>query len=187
MKQLLITIAALVLVGCGESASEAKINDAVFHNQIEDVKEWLKGGNDVNSKSIYSGWTPLHVAARYGAKEATELLIKNGANINIKTGDRPSVGKTPLHLAAWGGHFDIVEILIAKGADLNTRGGIGGSTPLADSATKEIADLLISKGANVNATDFDDKTPLDWADGEIADLLRKHGAKTGEELKTAGN
>ena len=35
------------------------------------------------------------------------------------------------------------------------------------------------------------KTPLDWTieEGhkETADLLRKNGAKTGEELKTAGN
>jgi len=34
------------------------------------------------------------------------------------------------------------------------------------------------------------KTPLDWAIDdypEIKDLLRKHGAKTGEELKAAGN
>ena len=29
-------------------------------------------------------------------------------------------------------------------------------------------------------------TPLDWAYGEIAALLRKHGGKTGEELKAEG-
>jgi hypothetical protein len=29
-------------------------------------------------------------------------------------------------------------------------------------------------------------TPLDWGDGETADLLRKHGGKTGEELKAEG-
>jgi len=33
-------------------------------------------------------------------------------------------------------------------------------------------------------------TPLDWAikraNSEIADLLRKHGGKTGEELKAEG-
>jgi hypothetical protein len=34
----------------------------------------------------------------------------------------------------------------------------------------------------------DGKTPLDVTnDKEIADLLRKHGGKTGEELKAAGN
>jgi hypothetical protein len=31
--------------------------------------------------------------------------------------------------------------------------------------------------------DDDGKTPLDWAEGETADLIRKHGGKTGEELK----
>jgi hypothetical protein len=29
-------------------------------------------------------------------------------------------------------------------------------------------------------------TPLDEADGEIANLLRKHGGKTGRELKAEG-
>jgi ankyrin repeat protein len=43
----------------------------------------------------------------------------------------------------------------------------------------------------VNAKIEDGKTPLDLAihlkRTEIADLLRKHGGKTGEELKAAGN
>jgi len=41
-----------------------------------------------------------------------------------------------------------------------------------------------------NAKDNDGKTPVDAAvdDGnnQIADLLRKHGGKTGEELKAEG-
>jgi cytohesin len=55
---------------------------------------------------------------------------------------------------------------------------------------KEIAELLIAKGADVNARDWEGNTPLDRAiqgkQTEIADLLRKHGAKTAEELKAAG-
>jgi len=51
----------------------------------------------------------------------------------------------------------------------------------------EIAELLITNGADVNAKNRDKKTPLDsayeWKQTETADLLRKHGGKTGEELK----
>ncbi|MDB4530926.1 ankyrin repeat domain-containing protein [bacterium] len=51
-------------------------------------------------------------------------------------------------------------------------------------------ELLIGKGLDVNAKDEDGDTPLDWANGNgnrrIADLLRKHGGKTGEELKAEG-
>jgi ankyrin repeat protein len=52
---------------------------------------------------------------------------------------------------------------------------------------KEIAQLLITKGADVNAEDKVSATPLDFSifrnHSETADLLRKHGGKTGEELK----
>ena len=54
-------------------------------------------------------------------------------------------------------------------------------------ATLEVVELLIADGADVNAKDVNGYTPLDWAifnkDTETADLLRKHGGKTGEELK----
>ena len=65
-----------------------------------------------------------------------------------------------------------------------------GKTPLHNATVlghKEIGELLIAAGADVNAKVNDGRTPLDWAikykQTEIADLLRKHGGKTGEELK----
>ncbi len=147
MKHLLLTtIAAVVLVGCGEAQQspptpEAKpiepvakaekpepptakapaisIHDAAFKGNIEAVKQHLAAGTDVNAKNDWSEWTPLHRAAEYNHKE--------------------------------------------------------------------IAELLIAKGADVNPKDENGYTPLDWADDEIVDLLRKHGGKTGEELKAEGN
>ena len=44
----------------------------------------------------------------------------------------------------------------------------------------------MAKGADVNAKSDVDETPLDWAKGKLANLLRKHGGKTGEELKAEG-
>ena len=59
------------------------------------------------------------------------------------------------------------------------------------SGGKEITQLLISSGADLNAKSIEGKTPLNYAiqynKTGIADLLRKHGAKTAEELKAAGN
>ena len=52
---------------------------------------------------------------------------------------------------------------------------------------KEVIELLIAKGADVNAKDDDGATPLDMADDkETADLLRKHGGKTKKELEAEG-
>jgi ankyrin repeat protein len=46
--------------------------------------------------------------------------------------------------------------------------------------------LLLDKGAKVNLTNNDGQTPLDWAiqtkKNKIAELLKKHGAKRGNDL-----
>jgi len=53
---------------------------------------------------------------------------------------------------------------------------------------KEVVELLIAKGADVNPKDAAGSTPLDLSISklEIADLLRKHGGKTSAELKAEG-
>ncbi|MDP7179612.1 MAG: ankyrin repeat domain-containing protein, partial [Verrucomicrobiota bacterium] len=53
----------------------------------------------------------------------------------------------------------------------------------------EVVKLLIAKGANVNAISKHGRTPLDFAimrgQEEAVETLRKHGGKTGVELKAA--
>ena len=156
MKQLLLTIAVLVLVGCGQSVPDISIHNATEKGNIEAVKQHLAVGTDVNTKDKI-GFSPLHWAVRKGQKEIVELLIAEGANVNAQD----KIGMTPLHGAA---------------SDSN----------------KEIADLLIAGGANVNGKTNRGRTPLEMAFtsmrgsaavDDMHDLLRKHGAKTAEELK----
>ena len=87
-----------------------------------------------------------------------------------------------MHRAAWGRHTEIVELLITNGADVNAKDDRG-ATPLHHAIDKEIVELLIAEGADVNAKDKRGRTPLDVAFGDEVVLIRKHGGKTGEELK----
>jgi ankyrin repeat protein len=85
------------------------------------------------------------------------------------------------------GNIEAVKQHLDAGADVNAKTRTG-RTPLHNGDTKRIVELLIAKGANVNALilsgSHQGKTPLDTADNkEIANLLRKHGGKTGAELK----
>ena len=170
MKHLLITtIAAVLLVGCGKSQqstpqAETKPTEPVATAKAPDI--------------------PLWEAAMNGNIEVVKQHLAAGADVNTKGGWKEG---TPLHYAA---NKEIAELLIAKGADVNAKNNLGG-TPLLYAAVaghKEVAELLIAKGADVNAKDKKDYTPLDGAKNkpETAGLLRKHGGKTGAELKTEG-
>ena len=118
-------------------------------------------------KSLDSGGlTPLLYAARENCLACVEVLIANGADINLPDPDLVS----PLHLAIMNANWDIAKRLIDAGADVNqwdlfgesplftilgnyTRkdGGRGTSIDPAPVATgREIVDLLLAKGANPN-------------------------------------
>jgi ankyrin repeat protein len=94
VKQLLTTIAAVVLVGCGSAEIDRTLIAAIARDDIEVVKQHLAAGTDVNAKNKVGG-TPLHFAALEGRKEIVELLITKGAQVNVKSED----GLTPLDRA----------------------------------------------------------------------------------------
>ena len=156
MKQLLITIAAVVLVGCGESQQSTPAPETKPVDPVADVP--AQPPSPVKSQ-------PYEPVTR---AKATDISI---------------------HDAAKAGAIKDVKQHLADGADVNVKNA-NGATPLHFAATKEIAELLIAKGADVNVKDNSGYTPLDQANRykqtETADLLRKHGGKTAEELKAEG-
>ena len=207
MRKLLITIAAVVLVGCGES-KEQNIWEAAASNDTNTIDLLIALGQNVNAKD--GSGAPIHHAAIEGSKDSIKYLIEKGAKIN----ETNSIGHTPLHYAAQVGNNEVVELLIGNGAKLDLRdskmdgplyeNAVGGNTPLMHAVygyKKDTVELLLKSGAEVNLlydmgfTAFDIinlKAEAAKKEGqqklllEIADLLRKHGAKTGEELKAEG-
>ena len=94
MKQfLLTTIAAVVLVVCGNAEADRALLDAAEKRNISAVKQHLAAGTDVNAKN--EGMTPLHWVAYKGNSEIIELLIAKGADVNAKD----VAGFSPLHHA----------------------------------------------------------------------------------------
>ena len=111
MKHLLLTtIAAVVLVGCGPKAPDISIYKAAREGYIEDVKQHLAAGTDVNAKFDDDGSTPLHLSAWRGHFETAELLIAAGSEVNAKMED----GDTPLDLAERKSRRDSPQVKAAK-------------------------------------------------------------------------
>ncbi|SVA62007.1 uncharacterized protein METZ01_LOCUS114861 [marine metagenome] len=101
--------------------------------------------------------------------------------------EHPQANRALIEATATG-NVEAIKKAIADGADVNVK-AVGGGTLLfiaAHEGHREVAELLITEGADVNETNGSGETPLDYAKGETADLLRKHGGKTGEELKAEG-
>ena len=161
---LLITIATVLLVGCGKSAPDISFHEAAALGNIKTIKKYLDADTDVNAKSKgLFDWSALHYATGSGHYESVQLLIKKGANVNISG---PS--GTPLHHVLLYGQkkqITIAKLLISNGADVNAKNKTG-EKPLHHAAAKgfkETAELLIAKGADVNAKNNFDRTPLHWA------------------------
>ena len=127
----------------------------------------------------------LQGAASKGNKEAIELLLTHGADVN----ERNSYGLTPLHFAAAAGDKEIIELLLAHGADVNaaTKDGKTPADIAANYKYQDVVDLLrqhggrgaeaavaespLAPGADVNVRDKDGDTPLSRAAVPNAYLL----------------
>ena len=95
--QLIAIVAAVLLVGCGESAPDMSIHDAAKLGDTQAVSQHLDAGADVNVKNAFE-WTPLHLAVKERRTETVKLLISKNADVNVI-----AQGETPLDMVRSAG------------------------------------------------------------------------------------
>ncbi|RUS14471.1 ankyrin repeat-containing domain protein, partial [Endogone sp. FLAS-F59071] len=131
--------------------------------QIKDIEitKPLVGelGADVNAKDN-NGWTPLFICTQNGHVELANLLLKFGADVNIKfkfpdINAKDTIGWTLLHNAMNQKDIEMAKILMCElGANVNAKDN-GGWTPLHHCALSghiNMVKLLIGEGAKFQAS-----------------------------------
>jgi ankyrin repeat protein len=171
----------MLLVGSHFSFGDA-IHDAARKNKVKEIKTLLQQDPKLVDSVDGNGNTPLHEAALHGNVEAAAALIAAGANVNAKDNYGPFLPGDLWKIFSSSNHQDPVILLNSKGPD--TKYMKNGYTPL-DLAIfsvrhKQMVQLLVSKGANVNAQAASGATPLFWAvlrdQKDDVEYLLAHGA-----------
>jgi ankyrin repeat protein len=126
----------LLAAGADTARPSRLLHDALDSDKLEIVKLLFKHGADINTK--YERKTLLHKAISDNKVDAVKLLIESRANIDAADDNNKW---TPLHWAVSG----------------------GGSSTNRDERRLEILEILLKAGANANAPDKDNSTPLHFA------------------------
>ena len=122
IKHLLITIAAVVLVGCGPpKPPKISLFEAAVNGDIKAIKQHLSAGTDISENTTDRTETPL-VGAILLSKgwyntghhkiKVLKLLISNGADVNVITDN----GKTCLDIAKLMNEYEVIKFLQKNGA-----------------------------------------------------------------------
>ena len=167
------------------------IHRAAFDGDLKTVKRMLLGDKTLIERQLTRYGTPLHCAAAMGRLDIVRFLLQRHANPNatIAIGDNEPVMMSAAHI--YPGQTEarklaMVKLLIAAGGRANGRDR-NGMTVLHRAAfdgSAAIAELLVSKGADVNAKTNGDITPLFFAVNpppspaslRLAKCLIAHGA-----------
>ncbi len=142
------------------------------------------------------GATPITRACSNGSRPVLEALISMGADVN-RRGDWNMGPWSPLHLAVMERNFELAEYLLEHGATFDAHGAAGlgrlehlrrlldddpdrvherggdGCQPLHFADTEEVADLLLERGADINARCVDHySTPVQYLANGRVDVAR---------------
>ncbi|MEC7583869.1 MAG: CotH kinase family protein [Planctomycetota bacterium] len=152
---------------------------AARDGDLKAIRKQLDRGIDADISGARG--TPLAIAALAGRYEAANLLIEEGANVNVINGD----GSSLLHGPAFLGHTDIVELLIDNEIQLNVRDE-DGWTPLDNASGPWSQQLtgIVEWLSDYTEREFDVRE-IKASRPKVAEMLRKSGAKRSSQLGKA--
>jgi ankyrin repeat protein len=155
-----------ILKAIGSTTSlEGRLESAIRLGEENVVRLLLFMGADVEER----GWhnmTPLLYAAWCSSLTIAKILVEAGADMKA----RDENGWTVLHYPACWGDVKLVQFLLDNGAlELLDVTDNNGDTPLHRAATNNhlpVAQMLVERGARVNAKNEEGKTPYQLARDE---------------------
>lgn len=150
------------------------------------LKEILEPRPNLANTENSDGLTPLGFAAHFGNKDAVQVLLNHGADIDAVSHSKISFipSNTALQAAIAGErNMDVIKLLLSHNAQTNILDS-NGHTCLHTAAfhddNEELIRLLIEHGADVNARVEGRETALSLAikqgNNNVAEFLRQNGA-----------
>ncbi|MEM6778812.1 MAG: ankyrin repeat domain-containing protein [Planctomycetota bacterium] len=152
-------------------AGLTRLHQAVISSDIDQLREAIQAGEDVNARTDY-GVTPLAIACASGDEASVGVLLAAGGDPNAElTG-----GVTCLMRASRAGNVDVVTQLIRQGAGIN-KVQRNGQTALMFAAVEgheSVVNCLVEHGADVQKTVDAGFTAMHLAarQGHIATVMR---------------
>lgn len=171
----LATIGVLLAISHSHAVDDAVVTDnfldACTNGNLEEIKKALREHPDwLNGRSA-NGETCLHVAGIKGQSEVSQLILKKGGDVNIRSTFDGGLRMHPLSWNVYGGHLQNVRVLLEEGkANVNLDYDSNGS-PVT------VLDTVLGIVPEEKSDD-----PRDERWYELKDLLLKHGAKQYKDL-----
>ena len=162
------------LVNSTDVTGNTPLHQAAITGSASIIDYLLSKGANINAGNTLIN-APLHEALINGRDDVAKLLIEKGSDLEKQNNE----GKVPVHYAARYNRLPILDILISRRVNLEVKEKNRDMTPLLYVALMtdyaEAAKKLIENGADINARDRSNWTPLNHAihgrSNELIDLL----------------
>lgn len=161
----------------------ADIHSLIIEKKYGEIISAAASGNNLNETDMF-GKTPLLLAIDNDDYTGVEILLASGADPNQRDREKNT---SPIGLAVDKGNSKIINHLLAKGAD-------GGAELLHSAAAqdnRDLLDLLLGQGSDINLSDEKGKTPLAIAcendNRDLVEYLLKKSANIDQKDNDGNN